>query len=91
MSIGLLVDFLLHVLLRYYECPGTRYEKTAETLHTMGSSVLIGGITTCKFVVCRCGARWFVEDDEQIMMMSFLWLFSFPHRTQTHKLLPYDH
>jgi hypothetical protein len=51
MSIGLLVDFLLHVLLRYYECPGTRYEKTVETLRTMGSSVLIGGITTCKFVV----------------------------------------
>jgi predicted RND superfamily exporter protein len=48
MSIGLLVDFLLHVLLRFYEGTGNRVEKTVEMLHTMGSSVLIGGITTCK-------------------------------------------
>jgi Niemann-Pick C1 protein len=46
MSIGLLVDFLMHVLLRYYELPGNRREKTIETLRTMGSSILLGGITT---------------------------------------------
>ena len=46
MSIGLLVDFLMHVLLRYYELPGTRQEKTVVTLRTMGSSILLGGITT---------------------------------------------
>jgi Niemann-Pick C1 protein len=46
MSIGLMVDFLLHVLLRYYESPGNRKEKTLHTLETMGASVLVGGIST---------------------------------------------
>ena len=46
MSIGLLVDFILHVLLRYYECPGNRHEKTIQTLKSMGTSILIGGIST---------------------------------------------
>jgi len=47
MSIGLLVDFLLHVLLRYYESKELlREEKVKDTLRTVGSSVLIGGIST---------------------------------------------
>ena len=46
MSIGLLVDFIMHVLLRYYECAGNREEKTIEMLRTMGSSILVGGIST---------------------------------------------
>jgi predicted RND superfamily exporter protein len=46
MSIGLLVDFIMHVLLRYYESPGNRREKTIEMLRTMGSSILLGGIST---------------------------------------------
>jgi Niemann-Pick C1 protein len=46
MSIGLVVDFIMHVLLRYYECHGNRREKTIELLRTMGSSVLVGGIST---------------------------------------------
>ena len=46
MSIGLLVDFVMHVLLRYYEVKGTRREKTIEMLRTMGSSILVGGIST---------------------------------------------
>ena len=46
MAIGLLVDYLLHVLLRYYETPGNRQEKVIEVLRSMGSSVLMGGITT---------------------------------------------
>ena len=46
MSIGLLVDFVVHVLLRYYECEGNRNEKVRETLRTMGSSILIGAIST---------------------------------------------
>ena len=46
MSIGLFVDFILHVLLRYYESSGNREEKVAEMLRTMGASVLIGGIST---------------------------------------------
>jgi len=52
-SIGLLVDFLIHVLLRYYECkPGlTRDERVKETLETMGASILVGGVTTFLAVV----------------------------------------
>lgn len=46
LSIGLMVDFLMHLLLRYYESSGTREEKTVETLRTMGASILIGGIST---------------------------------------------
>jgi len=46
MSIGLLVDFIVHVLLRYYELKGDRTTRTKEMLRTMGSSVLLGGIST---------------------------------------------
>jgi len=46
MSIGLLVDFVVHVLFRYYEESGTREEKTAKMLRSMGSSVMMGGMTT---------------------------------------------
>ena len=46
MSIGLLVDFIMHVLFRYYEVPGNRVEKTKEMLKTMGTSILLGGVTT---------------------------------------------
>lgn len=46
-AIGLLVDFLMHILLRYYETAGaTREEKVIETLETMGASMLMGGFTT---------------------------------------------
>jgi len=46
MSIGLLVDFIMHCLLRYYEVPGNRREKCIEMLRTMGASILLGGIST---------------------------------------------
>eukprot|EP00934_Nitzschia_sp_Nitz4_P003895 Nitzschia sp. Nitz4//scaffold242_size29646//22986//25981//NITZ4_008053-RA/size29646-processed-gene-0.14-mRNA-1//1//CDS//3329543821//3885//frame0 len=46
MSIGLLVDFIVHILLRYYEVEGDRFERTKELLRTMGSSVMLGGIST---------------------------------------------
>lgn len=46
MSIGLLVDFIMHVFLRYMECRGTRDEKTNDTLKTMGASILVGAIST---------------------------------------------
>jgi Niemann-Pick C1 protein len=46
-SIGLLVDFLIHMLLRYHECPGkTREAKVKETLKSMGTSVLVAGLST---------------------------------------------
>ena len=43
---GLLVDFLLHVLFRYYELPGNRQEKTVAMLKSVGTSVLAGGVST---------------------------------------------
>jgi Niemann-Pick C1 protein len=46
MSIGLLVDFVMHILLRYYESSGTREEKTVNTLRTMGSSIFLGGLSS---------------------------------------------
>lgn len=46
MSIGLLVDFIIHTLLRYYECPGNRQEKVVAMLKSMGVSILTGGIST---------------------------------------------
>lgn len=46
MSIGLLVDFVIHVLLRFYEAKGNRHEKAVDVLKTVGSSILIGAITT---------------------------------------------
>jgi len=48
MSIGLLVDYIMHILLRYYESTkSTRQEKVVDTLESMGSSILIGGLSTC--------------------------------------------
>ena len=46
MSIGLMVDYVIHILLRYYESAGNRKEKTVEMLRTMGSSILMGAIST---------------------------------------------
>ena len=46
-SIGLLVDFLMHIVLKYYESPGkTREDKVKYTLETMGGSILVGGLST---------------------------------------------
>merc|ERR1712232_874855 len=47
MSIGLMVDFLLHILLRFFESQeSTRDAKVKDVLQTMGTSILIGGIST---------------------------------------------
>merc|ERR1712176_429127 len=47
MSIGLMVDFLLHIVLRFFESEETtRNAKVKEVLQTMGTSILIGGIST---------------------------------------------
>lgn len=46
MSIGLMVDFIMHILMRYYECKGTRKERVKETLQTMGSSIFVGGVSS---------------------------------------------
>merc|ERR1712150_468294 len=47
MSIGPMVDFVMHVTLRYLETVGTsRTAKTKETLDTIGASLLVGGFST---------------------------------------------
>ena len=47
LSIGLQVDFLMHMMLRYHESPGeTREEKVKAALNSMGASVLVGGLST---------------------------------------------
>lgn len=46
LSIGLMVDFIMHVLMRYYEAYGTREQKVKETLMSMGSSIFVGAIST---------------------------------------------
>ena len=47
LSIGLMVDFVIHILLRYFDSPETTREaKTKDTLKTLGASVAMGGFTT---------------------------------------------
>lgn len=47
MSIGLMVDYVMHVTLRFVEIPGSdRIAKTKETLTTIGASVMLGGVST---------------------------------------------
>lgn len=48
MAVGLLVDYLVHVLLRFYETSKypTREEKVKDTLRTIGAAVLSGGLST---------------------------------------------
>merc|ERR1712232_571974 len=46
-SIGLLVDFITHVLLRYYESPFlSRKDKVRDALSSFGPSILLGGFST---------------------------------------------
>ena len=47
MSVGLMVDYLIHMQLRYYESEEiTREDKVKDTIRTMGTSILLGGIST---------------------------------------------
>lgn len=46
LSIGLMVDFIVHILLRYYESSGSREDRVKETLETIGSSILLGAFST---------------------------------------------
>lgn len=46
MSIGMMVDFIMHVLMRYYESTGTRRERVKSTLETMGASIFVGGLSS---------------------------------------------
>lgn len=68
-SIGLLVDFVIHILFRYYEEPGSRQQKTVAMLRTMGSSVLLGGTTTLLGTLPLVFAS---SDALEIVFVSFL-------------------
>jgi Niemann-Pick C1 protein len=47
MAIGLLVDYVMHVTLRFQEsCKTTRNEKARDVLESTGASVLLGGVST---------------------------------------------
>ncbi|KAL7549228.1 hypothetical protein ACHAWF_012501 [Thalassiosira exigua] len=47
MSIGLMVDHVLHVVVRYMEIASTdRKQRSQETLETIGASLLLGGAST---------------------------------------------
>jgi len=52
-AIGLLVDYVMHVVLRFYETPKTssRDAKVRDVLRTMGASVMLGGVSTFLGVV----------------------------------------
>lgn len=41
-----MVDYLVHILMRYYESEGTRRQRVSLTLQTMGSSVFVGGLSS---------------------------------------------
>lgn len=46
-AIGLLVDFLMHILLRYYESPcASREDKAKSAITSIGSSIFLGGLST---------------------------------------------
>eukprot|EP00549_Striatella_unipunctata_P000326 CAMPEP_0118712038 /NCGR_PEP_ID=MMETSP0800-20121206/24515_1 /TAXON_ID=210618 ORGANISM="Striatella unipunctata, Strain CCMP2910" /NCGR_SAMPLE_ID=MMETSP0800 /ASSEMBLY_ACC=CAM_ASM_000638 /LENGTH=954 /DNA_ID=CAMNT_0006616887 /DNA_START=76 /DNA_END=2944 /DNA_ORIENTATION=+ len=52
MSIGLMVDYIMHVVIKYYESPQlTREDKVRNTLETMGASILVGGLSTMLGIV----------------------------------------
>lgn len=47
MSIGLMVDFIMHIILRYLESTKQDREgKVKDTLGTMGASLMLGGLST---------------------------------------------
>jgi len=47
MAIGLLVDHVMHIALAYYESPeASREAKVKHVLRSMGTSILLGGLST---------------------------------------------
>mmetsp|Transcript_13786 Transcript_13786/g.19271 ORF Transcript_13786/g.19271 Transcript_13786/m.19271 type:complete len:918 (+) Transcript_13786:223-2976(+) len=52
MSIGLMVDYVVHIVLRYFESTvPDREGKVIDTLASMGSSVFVGGLSTLLGVI----------------------------------------
>ena len=52
MSIGLMVDYIVHIVLRFLESKETSREaKVIDTLCSMGASVFVGGVSTLLGVI----------------------------------------
>ena len=41
-----MIDYIMHILMRYYEAKGNRREKIHETMSSMGSSIFLGAAST---------------------------------------------
>ena len=52
MSIGLMIDYVMHILMRYYDSRGTRKERVQETMSSMGASIFLGAASTFLGVMC---------------------------------------
>ena len=82
MSIGLMVDYVFHIVLRYFESEETsRKDKVVDVLSTMGSSVLIGGMSTI------LGAVPLSFSQSEIFYSVFTVFFSFVVLSLVHGLL----
>ena len=82
MSIGLMVDYVLHIILRYFESQEmSRKDKVVDVLSTMGASVLIGGISTI------LGSVPLSFSQSEIFFSVFIVFFSFVVLSFAHGLL----
>ena len=52
MSIGLMIDYIMHILMRYYDCKGTRQQRVQQTMSSMGSSIFLGAASTLLGILC---------------------------------------
>ena len=74
-SVGLLVDFIMHILLKYYESHGrTREEKVRDILECMGPSILVGGLSTFLGVV---PLAFSTNEVNRIVFTSFIAMVTF--------------
>lgn len=82
MSIGLMVDYVFHIVLRYFESQElTRKGKVVDVLSTMGVSILIGGISTI------LGSVPLSFSQSEIFFSVFIVFFSFVVLSLAHGLL----
>jgi len=74
-SVGLLVDFIMHILIKYYESHGrTREEKVIDILENMGPSILMGGLSTLLGVV---PLAFSTNEVNRIVFISFIAMVTF--------------
>ena len=74
MSIGLMIDYVMHILVRFYESTGTRRQKIQETMSSIGSSIFLGATSTFLGIVCLSMST---SDILQDIFLSCVGLISF--------------